>query len=126
MKYLALRWPCTIIVSSFAVTATTFVGLAVPLRPLIALWFLLICPGMAFVDLFTIQDRFAKLTLAVTLSISLVALVSGIQLYLGMWSPNVGLVALLCLTLIPTVWQFVTFNNGSRVMEQLNNDTDRE
>lgn len=92
-------WPAIIIVSTAAVGFVTVAEVEAPARPVIALWFLLICPGMAFVRLLRIQDGFAEWTLAIALSLAFDTVVAGTQLYAGVWSPEGGLLALIGLSL---------------------------
>jgi hypothetical protein len=93
-------WPLVLIASTVAVGALTFGGMQSPVRPLVAVWFLAICPGMALVRLMHVPDRFMELTLAVALSIALSTIVSSIQVYAHLWSPGVGLGVLMGVTLL--------------------------
>jgi hypothetical protein len=87
-------WPASILVLGASLNAVTFGHIAVPLRPWLAMWFLLVCPGMALVPLLRLSDRLVEVVLAVALSIALDTLVAGIFLYAGIWSPEATLVAL--------------------------------
>lgn len=61
------------------------------LRPLIVLWFLLVCPGMALVRFLRLREPIAEWTLAIAVSLVLDALVASVQLYAGRWSPTLTL-----------------------------------
>ena len=92
-------WPVTILVSALGMYFVMFHAADSPIRPLLALWFLFICPGMAFVPLLRIQDGFAEFTLAIALSLALDAGVAMLLLYTGVWFPVWGLVILLWISI---------------------------
>ena len=91
MKYRSLLWPAVIILSALAAGIVNFVLPAVEGRPIIVMWFLFVCPGMALVRFFRLNEAIAEWTLAVALSLSIDAFVAGIQLYAGHWSPPLTL-----------------------------------
>jgi hypothetical protein len=99
MIRLSCLWPVTIIVSALAVGYMMFGDITSPLRPLMAFWFLVICPGMALVRLLRISDLMIELTLAVALSFALDAIVASVMVYAGAWSPEWGLAMLLVVSL---------------------------
>ncbi len=76
-----------------------------PVRPIVTLWFLLICPGMAFVRLLRLEDRLAEVTLAIAVSIALDTVVAAGMVYAKVWSPVLGLLVLAGLTLVGTALQ---------------------
>ena len=88
-------WPLIILISATGAGLVTFVAIDSPVRPLIALWFLCACPGMAFVRLLRIGEGLVGFTLAIALSLALDAIVAGTMLYAGVWSPKWGLVVLI-------------------------------
>lgn len=88
-------WPAIISISAIAVGLGTLAGIKYPLHSLIALWFLLICPGMAFVRLLHVEETLIEFTLAIALSLALDAIVAMTLLYTGMWSPKFGLLILI-------------------------------
>jgi uncharacterized membrane protein len=98
-------WPTLILISALAVGLLTMTSIASPLRPMLALWFLLVCPGMAFVRLLHLRDSLAEWTLAVALSFALDALVVEIMLYSGLWSPKWGLAVLIGLSMAGAILQ---------------------
>ena len=100
MKRAPWIWPVVVLVSAAAVALLVLGDRTTPLRPFVALWFLLICPGMAFVRLLRLQDRLIELTLAVALSFAIDGLVSEILLYAGLWSFKLGLIVLIGLALL--------------------------
>ncbi len=80
-------WPAIIILSAIAAGLVTFVFTSTALRPMIVMWFLFVCPGMAVVGFFRLGDV-VKWTLAVALSFAIDGIVAGIVLYAGRWSPT--------------------------------------
>lgn len=95
MKHMPWIWPVVILVSAIAAGLLAFGESATPVRPFVALWFLLICPGMAFVRLLRLRDGLAELTLAVALSFAIDGLVSEVLVYAGQWSFKTGLAILI-------------------------------
>jgi hypothetical protein len=85
-------WPSIIIASAAAAVLAILWGFGPPLQPVITVWFLLFCPGMAFVRLLAIGDRIAELTLAIALSVALDTLVSETMVLARVWSPTWALV----------------------------------
>jgi hypothetical protein len=93
-------WRALLLASTFAVGAEVFVGMTPPLRPLVVLWFLLICPGMAIVSMLDIRDGWARISIGIALSIALATVTSSVLLYAGAWSPRAGLLVLMGITLL--------------------------
>ena len=101
-------WPAVIIVSALAAGVLTVTDSALPARPLIALWFLCVCPGMAFVRLLRLSEGLTEVTLAIALSVAMDVIVAGVLLYAGVWSPRWGLIVLIALSLVGAVLQVTT------------------
>lgn len=93
-------WPSLIVLSALSTGLLALTNSAIGLRPLVALWFLLVCPGMAFVRLLPGKDGVVQWTLAVALSLALDALVAAILVYAHLWSPNLALVILIAASLV--------------------------
>ena len=98
-------WPIIISASALLLVAATITEAA--FRPVAALWFLLICPGMAFVRLLHIEAVVAEFILAVALSIALNTIVAESMLLAGAYSPKSGLIALVGLSLLGAVCQII-------------------
>jgi hypothetical protein len=94
-------------ISVAAVAAVTFGDIVTPLRPVIALWFLLIIPGLAFVRLLQIGEYFIEIPLALALSLAIDAIVAGVMLYAGAWSPKGILAVLLWVSIVGAVLQVI-------------------
>lgn len=91
-------WPATIVISAACIALVVFAGVATPARPFIALWFLLLCPGMALVRLMRVGGIATELSLAVALSLALEALVAGVMVYTRTWAPTRGLIVLIAIS----------------------------
>jgi hypothetical protein len=104
-------WPIIIIASTIGVSLVTFGDVKSPIRPLIVMWFLFICPGMAFVRLLQLKEGFAEWTLAIALSFAMDTIVAGGMLYAGAWSPKWSLIVLVFLSLAGAMLQIVTASN---------------
>jgi hypothetical protein len=91
-------WPALLGLSAAAAGLITLAEVQGPIRPLLTLWFLLLCPGMAFVRLLHLRHGLYEWSIAVALSLALDALVSQTMLYLGWWSPQWALLTLIGMT----------------------------
>lgn len=100
-----LIWPTTLALWAALAAVVVFVEVDSPLRPALVLSFLLLCPGLALVRLLRITDRVTEMTLAIAVSLALNALVPGLMLYLGAWSPRVGLLILITITAVATAYE---------------------
>ncbi len=87
-------WPALIFSSALAAVAVSLLDAPPLVRAPLVGWFLLVCPGMAFVRLLRIQNGLALWTLAIALSFALSILVPTLMLYANLWSPNGTLVIL--------------------------------
>lgn len=95
-----------IILSLLATIAVIVADAPQPFRAVVVLWFLILCPGMAFVRLLQVKDAWAEWTLAIALSLAIDALVAIFILYVGLWSPVWILVVIAILTLAGVLFQF--------------------
>jgi hypothetical protein len=98
MSRFAVR-PVVAIVSALAVTGALVFDLDNPLRGALVFWFLLACPGMAVVTVLRIIDPLFEMVASVGLSLALGAAVAESLLYLHLWSPWLGLLVLVTLTI---------------------------
>jgi uncharacterized membrane protein len=101
-------WPIIIVASAIGAGLAVVSDLGSPIRPLISFWFLLTCPGMAFVRLLRVEGRLTELTLAIGLSIAIDTIVAEAMLYAGAWSPNWILVVLICISIGGAVLQIIS------------------
>lgn len=91
-------WPAIIVLSALAVALVLFWDIQSPLRPAVALWFLLICPGMALVRLMRLGDPLTTVALAIALSLALDGIVAGVMIYAHLWAPAWGLALLIAVS----------------------------
>jgi uncharacterized membrane protein len=93
-----LAWPLTIL-GWGALTALLSLGdVHSPVRAVVVISFLLVCPGMAWARLIPLRDDLATLTVALGLSIALDGAVAAIVLYARAWSPTAILLIVLGLS----------------------------
>jgi len=83
-------WPVGILVSVVVVAAGLALDVDPPLRPLISVCFLTVCPGAAWVRLMGIDDGAVRLTIAIAASLSLELLIALGMVYTGWWSVGWG------------------------------------
>jgi hypothetical protein len=79
------------------------VSFLAPIRAAVVLLFALTCPGIAIVRQLGLGDPLAEIALGIATSVALGGLISGLQLYLGAWSPRLSLVLLLAITCVALV-----------------------
>lgn len=103
----SIWWPGIIIASAAGAALALFGGIGPPIQPLIALWFLLICPGMAFIRLLEVGEPYIELTLALALSIALDALVAETLVLARLWTPGGALLVLICFSIAGAMLQLV-------------------
>lgn len=94
MKTLAWMWPLIIIASTIVINVMVFADMSTPLRPLLAIWFVCVCPGLALVRLLRLSDGWSEMALSIALSLTLAIIVVTTLLYAGWWSHKAGLVIL--------------------------------
>ena len=104
MRRLAV-WPLVIIASGLGAGLAALGFIGPPLRPLLAFWFLLVCPGIAFVRLLQLEEPLSELTLAIALSIALDSIVAEIMAFSHHWSPLGALGVLVALSLVGVALQ---------------------
>ncbi len=98
-------WPIIIIVSAIGAGVAAFLDIGAPIQTVIGFWFLLICPGMAYVRLLEIKEFFTELVLAVTLSIAINTIVSQVLVFANLWSPMAGLLVLIDISSVGCILQ---------------------
>lgn len=99
------RWPVLLTASALLCGSLFFADLETPVRPLVGFWFLLVCPGMAIVRVFDVQNALLEWVLAMALSIALSGIISNIQIYTATWSPTFAMGVLIGLTLVGVLIQ---------------------
>ena len=109
MKY--WLWPLIITGSGIAAAGVTFSpvlpSMSASVRLWVTLWFLLVCPGMAFVRLLRLSSASSEWTLAIALSLTLSTLVAELMLYTERWSPESTLAILMSLSLVGVLLQLL-------------------
>lgn len=110
-------WQVIIILSAIATALVTFVFPETPLRPIVVMWFLLFCPGIMLVRFLRLNQMVVEWMLALALSLSIDAIVSGVVLYTGLWSPAAILNIIICLTLVGAIAQLAMLNLKSSQRE---------
>ncbi|HEX9130663.1 MAG TPA: hypothetical protein VF844_00075 [Ktedonobacteraceae bacterium] len=106
-------WQAIIILSAVAAALFTFMFPPTPLRPVVVMWFLFICPGMMLVRFLRLNELVVEWVLALALSLALDAIVSGIVLYAGKWSPVAILGIIIGLSLAGAITQLTMLNQAS-------------
>lgn len=102
------KWPFILIASGIAIGIIQMLNLESPIRPLLAFWFLLICPGMAFVRLLKMKQPLIELTTAIALSLTLNTIVAEVMIYADIWSPDWAVALLISMTIIGALFQLMS------------------
>jgi hypothetical protein len=113
----SLWWPLTLILSTIAVGFVTFVITDLVVRPIIVMWFLFVCPGMAVIRFLRFNEIVTEWALALALSIAIDAIIAAIFLYAGMWSPNSVLVLLMGFCFCCVIGQAIA--GARRILDKL-------
>lgn len=87
--------PLVVIASVCALGAVVLAGVGSPLRPLLAVWFLLAVPGLALTPLLRLDDAWGELAVVLSLSVAVDIVVATALMYANAWSPTliVGVLA---------------------------------
>ena len=93
-------WPTIIAGSAVASLVVVGLGWDNPLRSLVVLWFLCVCPGLAVLHPLELSDAVTGLALVVPLSLAIDALVAIALIYAGLWSPTLALVIVAGVTFV--------------------------
>jgi CBS-domain-containing membrane protein len=88
-----------IVVVAVAATVLVFAVPGSTARPYVVLVFALVCPGLAVVRLFRLDDPLLELAIAIAVSIGVELMVSTAMVYLGLWSPKTLFTALVCVSI---------------------------
>ena len=90
----------------------TLLQAVTPLRVVAGFWFLLVCPGMAYVRLLRVKAVFFEWVLAIALSIAIDTTVAQALLVTGNWSSRIALIVVIVVSLIGVAMQMVFANPG--------------
>jgi hypothetical protein len=103
------RWwrPTTIILSAIGTNFAAFMHLGAVVPSAIVIWFLFVCPGMVCVHFLHLQESIVEYVLALALSLAIDAIVAGMFLYSGWWSPTGILNVLVSFCLVGAAIQLV-------------------
>jgi predicted nucleotidyltransferase len=131
VKRLLWLWPAIIILSTVAAGLVAFVLTDTAVRPFIILWFLFVCPGMALVRFFRLEDLVVEWILALALSFAVDAIAAGALLYAGSWSPTTILGILMGISLGGAILQIgldplIKLIGRTRVSSELDYSADLE
>lgn len=100
-----LIWPTIIIFSAVLAGLLVLINWGGAFRSIFLFWFILICPGMAFVRLLQIQNVGSELVLAMALSLAVSTLLAEFMVLTKMWSPPAELAILIGISLLGAALQ---------------------
>ena len=103
----SLGWPLIIAGTGISVVLMVAADLVSPLQPILVFGFLLVCPGMAYIRLLHLRDRFTEFILAVALSLVISTLVSETLVLMRLWSSAGSLLVIVILSIAGAVLQLI-------------------
>lgn len=106
----SLWWPIILIASAIGAGLAMYLNIETPIRPVIGFWFLLFCPGMAYVRMLRIRKIAVELIAAIALSMAANIILSSALVLASFWSSTVALGILIALTMVGATIQII----GSR------------
>ena len=109
-------WPTVLILSTGFALITQKIDLPV-ISPLMMAWFLLVCPGLAIVQLLPIHPFSNQIGLAFALSIALNTLIAEVMAFTQLWSPSVAFLLLACLTVACALHQVYRVRQAAQVAQ---------
>ncbi len=92
--------PALIILLAIMAGAFALSGSGSVLRPILVFGFMLICPGLALVRMFDLNDSLSEFILGIALSISINILLAEFMAFTHLWSPNGELGILILISFI--------------------------
>jgi uncharacterized membrane protein len=107
VKHDAFGWPVVVAVSALAVGLTMVAGTGAPVRPMVDIWFLAVCPGMAFVPLLAIEDRLTELTIGIGASLAIDTVIAEGMVYTKHWSATWSVALLVGIACAGATWQAI-------------------
>lgn len=110
-------WPVLVILSAVAAFMATAGNLIAPVRIALVAWFMLICPGLAYVRLLQLHHWLTNLMLAIALSLTIDTLVAEGMVLAKIWSPLGGLLTIGLLSVVGAVLQLRLARRALPVVE---------
>jgi hypothetical protein len=89
-------WSPMVIVGSCALAMLAGVAATgpSPLRTVLVVWFLAVCPGLAAIGLLRLRDPWLEVALVPALSFAIDVIVGGVLSYAGLWSAATAIIIL--------------------------------
>jgi uncharacterized membrane protein len=107
MKFRTYCWPLIIAISAIAAALTMFAGFSSPLRSIVVIWFLTVCPGMVLVRMLPIKDSLTEFTMGIAVSLAIDAIFAEAMVYTKHWSSTWSLGILVGVTCAGAISQIV-------------------
>jgi hypothetical protein len=93
-------WSPVVILTSSALAMLAGVAASgpSPLRTLLVVWFMAVCPGLATIGLLRLRDAWLEVALIPALSFSIDVIVAGVLSYAGLWSSATAIIILVAIS----------------------------
>jgi uncharacterized membrane protein len=109
----SMIWPAVILASGALTLVMTMLDVNFFIRPALVIWFLTVCPGMAWIQVLNVREAALRWTLAITASLVLDLLLAMGMLYSSLWSPTWALVILVAIAGIGASTDWIVSQPGS-------------
>ncbi len=106
-------WPFLILTSGVLTLVVTRLDVHSFARPALVIWFLTVCPGMAWVRLLQVRDKMLRWTLAIAISLLLDLLLAMGMLYSSWWSPTWALIILVAIAGVGVSVSWIRTTSGT-------------
>jgi hypothetical protein len=93
----SMIWPAAILASGVLTLLMAELDVTFSIRAPLVIWFLTVCPGMAWIRRLHVKDVKLRWTLAITASLLLALVLGMAMLYSNSWSPTWALVVLVAI-----------------------------
>ena len=121
----SLFWPIFIIAATAGVGVSLLLDIGGVLQAAIGFPFLLICPGMAYIRLLKMKERFTELILAIALSMALGTIISTALVLADVWAPAAAVSALMVISLVGAALQ-IAHHRSDRITGRRNDADNSE
>jgi hypothetical protein len=104
-------WPVVVAASGLAIELVLAFDIHGPLRVVLALWFLMVCPGLPYVRMLRLTSRMVEWPLIVALSLALDTVVTTTLAYVRAWSAADSMLILIAVSVVGAA---LLFEQGQR------------
>jgi hypothetical protein len=105
-------WPAIVVASTLAALGLILLDVQGAVRVVATVWFLAVCPGMAWTRVLGVDDPAARWTLAIAASLSVEVLVAAAMAYARVWSVEGAVAAYAAVAIIGVIADLAWSSRG--------------